>query len=80
MELIDLDGHGEQSEMYAYIAIDKNGKSGICAGFTGLGASPFVGMTREDVKRWKPMVEEIRRETDKEIKLVRYTAAEIIED
>ncbi len=80
MEIIDLDGHGKQSEMYAYICVDESGKSGICAGFTQMGLTPFTSMTRKDMKKWESTVKEMRRETGKEIHLVRYTAAEIIED
>ena len=79
--LIDLDGSGDPTEIFAYIAIDRNEKSGICAGDTPSGFLPFVGSTRESMKKWKPYISEIKElGTDKKIELVKFKAAEVIKE
>ena len=80
MIIIDPGGHGDPSEIYAYVVIDEDGKSGICAAMTPMGPAPFVGMTRMDMKKWKPFVNEMRSKTKKSIKLIHYTAIETIEE
>lgn len=46
------------TELYAFIATDKNGVEGVCAAFTGTGWLPLVGadMTRVDIikRTWLP--------------------------
>lgn len=78
--VIDASGHGTHHELYAYIAIDNNGQSGICAASTPLGMSPLVGMTRKDMAKWQPYAESIRQQTDKHILLVRYQDVEVIDE
>ncbi len=79
VELIDLDGHGNPTELFAYIAIDDQGKAGICAGDTPLGFLPFVSMTLEDMKKWKPYMKELRK-TGKKMKLTKFSAVEVIKE
>lgn len=76
----DADGHGDPTEMFAYIAIDDQGQAGICAGDTPMGFLPFVGMTREDVKRWKPYIDLIKKETGRKVELTRFKAVEVVEE
>lgn len=76
--VIDDDGHGDIKELYAYISQDENGKSGICAGTTVIGLTPFVGSRLEDMDKWQSMVKELREETNKSIFLVRYELADIL--
>jgi hypothetical protein len=79
----DRDGHGDPEEIYAYIAIDKDGKSGILAEITQLGLTAFVGATVDDVNRWKPIVDRMRNDIKKipgkKIQLIRYKAEEVID-
>lgn len=75
----DPKGHGSYHELFAYVSIDENGMSGICATQTELGLCPLIGMTRQDVKKWEQVVESMREQTDKFIVLVRYRDAVVIE-
>ncbi len=77
---IDANGHGDHHEMYAYISVDKNGLSSICAASTPLSMSPLVGMTRKDMDKWQPYAEAMRQQTDKHILLVRYQDVEVIDE
>lgn len=76
--LHDIDGHGEESEMFAFLSIDEKGRSGIMAVSGPLGVTPCIGMTLADMDRYRPAIESVRNETDKTVKLVRYTKAEEI--
>lgn len=71
--------HGDVNELFCYVATE-NGKAGICAAWTALGVSPMVGMTLADMDKWQPAVTKLREETDKDIKLVRYIQAEVINE
>ena len=79
VQILNADGHGDENEIFAFISIDEDGKSGICAATTPLGITPLIGMTFKDMEKYRPFVRRIKEETDKEIKLIRYQQVEIIE-
>ena len=81
MKTHDPGGHGDVSEIFAYIAIDKDGKCGLCGAITtALISTPLIGMTRKDMHKYELIVREIRKSTKKNIELIRYIKAETIDE
>lgn len=84
MNFDDTPGSGDVSEMYAYISIDEAGNSGLCAGLSPIGPAPFIGVTLEHMKKWKPAVEKMRAELREKgsatrIRLARYVVEEFMD-
>jgi len=76
----DAELHGCPDQIFAFVAVDSEGKSGICAGLTPLGVAPMVGMTISDMEKWVPSAHAVSVQTDKLVQLIRYESAEIIMD
>lgn len=78
--VIDIAGHGDVNEIFAYISIDAKGKTGICACLTQVGWVPCVGMTREDMPKYKAFLEQQPLPDDTRVVLVKYRSLEILEE
>lgn len=75
---LDPAGHADYREMFAWISIDEHGLSGLCATVGDMGMFPLMGMTREDMEKFEPVVESMRKQTDKHLIMVRYEAVEVV--
>lgn len=67
------------NELYVVISKDEKG-DGICAMMTGNGGMPMVFGRKELLDDIRPIVKEMAEATGLELRIVRYTKQELIEE
>ena len=73
-----MNGH-RITEMYVFVAIEKDGDEGVCAFMHDGTMLPMVGSDRRRVDSLRPIAQAIADQTDTPIRLLRFISSEVVE-